>query len=104
MPSISRTALLALISAAISTAAPVTQDQYGCPTGDTNPQCNDPIITFSSLALRSGSPIHFEPLNARDNHIYVGGKTSSYCPTGVKGCPKGNTTVFDTNGKTGTAS
>lgn len=62
------------------------------------------IKTFTSTAVRSASPIHYQPLNARGNAIYLGGETETYCPKvkDVK-CPKGNTTVFDVNNKTKTA-
>lgn len=54
---------------------------------------------FTVMALRSGSPIHFLTMNARDQRFWLGGKTSSYCPTGVvPKCPPGNETVFVANG------
>lgn len=54
------------------------------------------------MALRSASPIHFAPLEAREQRLFLGGKTESYCPEQVEqasGCPAGNTTtVVEDNG------
>lgn len=52
------------------------------------------------MALRSASPIHYAGLNARGEHLYLGGETASYCPDSVKkagGCPAGNTTTVVEN-------
>lgn len=50
---------------------------------------------FTAIAAHSGSPIHLQPINAAGSALYVGGATSSYCPSGiVDPCPPGNETVF----------
>lgn len=53
------------------------------------------INKFRVMASRSGSPIHFLPLNAADRSFWLGGKTSSFCPPEVgSSCPKGDVTVL----------
>lgn len=49
---------------------------------------------FTVMALRSGSPIHFLPVQAGGQRFFLGGKPSTYCPTMVPNCPPGNETVF----------
>ncbi|KAJ5557027.1 hypothetical protein N7494_000942 [Penicillium frequentans] len=42
---------------------------------------------FGVTAARSGSPIHFLPLTASGSHFFLGGKSSTYCPSEVvPGC------------------
>ncbi|KAF9884876.1 hypothetical protein FE257_000943 [Aspergillus nanangensis] len=52
--------------------------------------------SFTVMAARSASPIHFLPLNARGSHFWLGGKTTSYCPDEVTEmggqCPPGDVT------------
>ncbi|KAJ5248822.1 hypothetical protein N7468_000273 [Penicillium chermesinum] len=43
----------------------------------------DQPAPFSVTALRSGSPIHFAPLNAAGDRFYLGGKTVTFCPDDV---------------------
>lgn len=53
------------------------------------------INKFRVMTSRSGSPIHFLPLNAADTSFWLGGKTSSFCPPEVgSSCPKGDVTVL----------
>lgn len=49
---------------------------------------------FTVMALRSGSPIHYLPVQAGGQRFFLGGKPSTYCPTFVAKCPPGNETVF----------
>lgn len=50
---------------------------------------------FGVMAARSGSPIHFLQLNAAGTSFWLGGETSSYCPSSVgSACPKGDVTVL----------
>lgn len=54
-------------------------------------------ITYTVMALRSASPVHFLQLNAIAGRLYLGGNTTSYCPENVQWgnfCPPGNVTVF----------
>ena len=47
---------------------------------------------FELLAINSASPIMYEPVVAREEGLWLGGKTSSYCPGVVEKtgqCPKG---------------
>lgn len=42
---------------------------------------------FGVTAARSGSPIHFLPLTAQGSHFFLGGQSSTYCPSEVvPGC------------------
>lgn len=53
---------------------------------------------FGFLALRSASPIHYQSLNADSGKIWIGKKTSTYCPLPpnnvqrAKSPPSGSTT------------
>ena len=59
-----------------------------------------PPRTFSGIALRSASPIHFAPVTAHDGAIWLNGKTKSFCPHSVlQHCPKGKDTAFGRSGK-----
>ncbi|KAF3158515.1 hypothetical protein TWF225_009922 [Orbilia oligospora] len=58
---------------------------------------------FGFLALRSASPIHYQSLNASGGKIWLGKKTSTYCPLPAKQCPKGKDTSFWINNQGGTA-
>ncbi|KAJ6021193.1 hypothetical protein N7540_006697 [Penicillium herquei] len=51
---------------------------------------------FGVTAARSGSPIHFLPLTASGSHFYLGGQTSTYCPSEVvPGCSsRTNSTII----------
>lgn len=70
----------------LAAAAPVAQ------AGDTNPP------PFGVMAIRSASPIHYMQMNAAGQKFWLGGHTSSYCPTQVNPCPPGNQTVFAAGG------
>lgn len=50
-----------------------------------------PNTPVSVIAVRSGSPIQYEPLVASDQKFYIGGKSNGE-PGG--GIPKGDVTVF----------
>ncbi|KAJ5100568.1 hypothetical protein N7456_006620 [Penicillium angulare] len=44
---------------------------------------------FGVIAARSGSPIHFLPLTASGSHFFLGGESSTYCPSEVvPGCSR----------------
>ncbi|KAJ5724563.1 hypothetical protein N7493_006291 [Penicillium malachiteum] len=55
--------------------------------------------SFGVMAVRSGSPIHYAQMNAAGQKFWLGGSTSSYCPS-IDGivCPPGNQTVFASGG------
>ncbi|EED19212.1 IgE-binding protein [Talaromyces stipitatus ATCC 10500] len=77
-------AVLAACAAALPTAQEAKPDAAG---------------PFSLMALRSASPLHFQPINAAGQKFWVGGSTSSYCPSNIDPCPPGTQTVFaNTNG------
>ncbi|KAJ5584720.1 uncharacterized protein N7459_004520 [Penicillium hispanicum] len=62
------------------------------PSGQANPP-------FTVMSIRSASPIHYLQMNAAGQKFWLGGSTSSYCPTNVgAGCPPGNQTVFAPGG------
>jgi len=55
-------------------------------------------ITYTVMAIRSGSPVQYLPLNAIAGRFYLGGNTTSFCPDSDScgnTCPPGNVTVFD---------
>ncbi|KAK6334592.1 hypothetical protein TWF718_010049 [Orbilia javanica] len=87
------TAILSLLAAA--SAAPASELETRALPKDT---------AFGFLALRSASPIHFQSLNANGGKIWIGKKTSSYCPLpDKKACPKGKDTSFWIDNNSGTA-
>lgn len=49
---------------------------------------------FSLTAARSASPIHYAPVTASGQQIWLNKDTASYCPDNISSCPAGNTTVF----------
>lgn len=50
-------------------------------------KAKDVNAPFGVTAARSGSPIHFLPLTASGSHFFLGGKSSTYCPSEVvPGC------------------
>lgn len=52
---------------------------------------------FSLIAARSASPIHLQELAAANENLWIGKKTSTFCPASVRkqgGCPKGTHTNF----------
>lgn len=82
-----KTFLASLALPLLAAAAPTAQA-----TADANPP-------FSVMAVRSASPIHYSQLNAAGQKFWLGGKTSSYCPTEVvQDCPPGNQTVLGAGG------
>ncbi|PKY04708.1 hypothetical protein P168DRAFT_137771 [Aspergillus campestris IBT 28561] len=60
-----------------------------------------PEPAFGVMAVRSASPIHFLPMTAASQKFWLGGETSSYCPTPPvpkEDCPPGTDTVFSPGG------
>ncbi|KAJ5178731.1 hypothetical protein N7492_001941 [Penicillium capsulatum] len=83
-------ASLALPLLASAAPAPASSAPAAASSAPANPP-------FTVMAARSGSPIHYQKLNAAGEKFYLGGKTSSYCPN--ENCPPGNQTVFAPGGK-----
>lgn len=82
-----KTFIASLALPLLAAAAPTTQA-----TTDANPP-------FSVMAVRSGSPIHYSQLNAAGQKFWLGGSTSSYCPSEiVQNCPPGNQTILAPGG------
>ncbi|RAL01425.1 uncharacterized protein BO80DRAFT_405796 [Aspergillus ibericus CBS 121593] len=55
---------------------------------------------FTVMSVRSGSPIQYLSLTAASTNFYLGGTTSSACPSDIAAydaCPPGNQTVIDGN-------
>ena len=56
---------------------------------------DDSTGPFGVLALRSGSPIHLQSVNAAGQRFWVGVPTGTYCPSEVVDpCPPGTETVW----------
>lgn len=54
-------------------------------------------LNYTIMSIRSASPVHYLQLNAIAGRLYLGGKTTSYCPPEQaynSECPPGNETVF----------
>lgn len=51
--------------------------------------------SFAAIASRSGSRIHLETVNARDQGFWLGRQTSSDCATNKAWCAPGNETTFN---------
>lgn len=66
-----------------------------------SPACAAPAPhpPFTVMSARSGSPIHLLPMTARNERFWLGGKTTTYCPSNVGiSCPPGKETVFAPGG------
>lgn len=66
-------------------------------TSTTSSSQSRPTLPFGVVAIRSGSPIHFLPVNAAGQRFWLGGQPVSYCPSTVEevgGCPPGDATAF----------
>ena len=50
---------------------------------------------YGIIAARSASPIHLAPVAANGQRLWIGKKTTSYCPDVVgDSCPRGRKTTF----------
>jgi hypothetical protein len=53
---------------------------------------------FGLLSSRSASPIHYQPVSASGQSLWLNKTTGSYCPSNIQeiggACPPGNTTNF----------
>ncbi|KAJ9403593.1 hypothetical protein DTO045G8_8680 [Paecilomyces variotii] len=49
---------------------------------------------FTVVAVRSGSPIQYLTLEAREGKFWLGGNPGTYCPETITSCPPGNETVI----------
>ncbi|PLN83594.1 hypothetical protein BDW42DRAFT_64693 [Aspergillus taichungensis] len=62
------------------------------------PQLRSPSTdSFTVIAARSASPIHYLTLTASDGHFWLGGRSSTYCPEFVAkndDCPPGKETAI----------
>lgn len=54
-------------------------------------------------AFVPGLPIHGLPLAASGFHFWIGKPTSTYCPSVVQNCPKGNDTSIGVSNESTTA-
>lgn len=51
---------------------------------------------FSLVAIRPGSPIHLQPINAHEYGFWIGKPTTSKCTLETKSyCPKGDKTLLE---------
>ncbi|PWY80886.1 hypothetical protein BO94DRAFT_576778 [Aspergillus sclerotioniger CBS 115572] len=86
--------LLALLLATISFLPQIhTQGT----SSSSAPAASSTSTGFTVTSARSGSPIHLLQLTIFSGRFYLGGRTSSYCPSGVAQegeCPPGNETVL----------
>ncbi|GAM39923.1 IgE-binding protein [Talaromyces pinophilus] len=60
----------------------------------TSQKRDDSAGPFGVLALRSGSPIHLQSVNAAGQRFWIGVPTATYCPSEVDPCPPGTETVW----------
>lgn len=75
-------ALLAGATASLTAAAP-------SPRPNANAAADDVPARFTVMALRSASPIHYMPMQARGREFWLGGDPSTYCPEVVgDACPE----------------
>lgn len=70
------------VLAACAMALPTSQKR----DGSTGP--------FGVMALRSGSPIHLQSVNAAGQRFWIGVPTGTFCPSEVNPCPPGTDTVW----------
>ncbi|EXJ86368.1 hypothetical protein A1O3_03319 [Capronia epimyces CBS 606.96] len=87
------TATVSSTAASTGTATSSTSSTTGTSSG----AITTPTTPLTVVASRSGSPIHFLPINAAGLRLYLGGQTLSYCPDIVDdlgACPPGNETAF----------
>jgi hypothetical protein len=54
-----------------------------------------PTAPYDVMSIRSASPVHLLPMQARGQNFYLGGSPATYCPQPpVTECPSGLDTVF----------
>ncbi|KAL1975045.1 hypothetical protein VTN31DRAFT_3437 [Thermomyces dupontii] len=68
---------------------PVLAAAAPAPAADT-----DSANAFRVMALRTGSGIHYLPMQARGSKFWLGGLPATYCPEMVENCPPGKETVI----------
>ncbi|OOF91230.1 hypothetical protein ASPCADRAFT_134635 [Aspergillus carbonarius ITEM 5010] len=89
--------LLAVLLTALSFLPPIHTQETSSSSSSTAPVASSTSTTFTVTSARSGSPIHLLQLTIFSGRFYLGGRTSSYCPSGVAQegeCPPGNETVL----------
>ncbi|KAK2786211.1 hypothetical protein FQN52_007960 [Onygenales sp. PD_12] len=51
---------------------------------------------FTVLSARSASPVHLYPMQASNQHFFLGGRPNTYCPLQLpERCPRTNSTVIE---------
>lgn len=60
----------------------------------TSQKRDDSTGPFGVVALRSGSPIHLQSVNAAGQRFWIGVPTATFCPSEVNPCPPGTETVW----------
>lgn len=56
-----------------------------------------PGPTFTAIAVRTGSPLHLQPINAVRQRFFIGPQIRTFCPETVEqydACPPGDVTAF----------
>ncbi len=91
--------LISALSLMCTYAAPAPQASYTEPeeptTTDSTALITSPTAPYRVISVRSGSPIHLLPMQARGFNFYLGGSPSSYCPQPlVTSCPSGEDTIY----------
>jgi hypothetical protein len=85
-------ALFSLLTLASAVSIPVRNNGHSHSYRSSNGTSKSSV-----MSVRSGSPIHFLPLNAAHGSFWLGESASTYCPESVEeigGCPPGTTTRF----------
>jgi hypothetical protein len=87
-------ALSSIVSAAPAPQATSTCTEEAAATTSAAP-ITLPTAPYGVMSIRSGSPVHLLPMQARGQNFYLGGSPATYCPQPpVTECPSGLDTVF----------
>jgi hypothetical protein len=85
------------VTSTLTATVAATGSTASVPSLTTDEPLTYPTSWLSVTSVRSGSPVHFLPLNAAGFRFYLGGRTISYCPDKVRAegaCPEGDKTVL----------
>ena len=100
------TAIIAILTASAAIAAPAADQQLRLANdvvkikiniGEPDQEAALPT-RFGLVAVHSGSPIHFQSINANGRGFWIGKDTATFCPSPPvppPSCPPGNATVID---------
>lgn len=95
LPSLLISALFLMGTSAVPAPQATYAESEEPATVDSTAPIRSPTAPYGVISVRSGSPIHLLPMQARGLNFYLGGAPSSYCPQPpVTSCPSGEDTIY----------